>query len=252
NFEAARYVESCKEYTNEYEYEKLLKDWADKERIAKKIVEDFKERAGELRGKTLLDAGFGNGTFAAAFTEAGAIVSGIEVNPVLLDIAKGNLKKLNLIADLKSYDGYIFPFGDNSFDYVYSTSVLEHVTDAGIFLKEINRVLRPGGKAYISFPNRLAPKETHTGVWFLSYFPRFIAEIFLKKVLKRNSIEELNLHFLSYFTLVKHLRETNLEIQFEYDSNHMIRKFIKRVLGFLGLHQSILLKTIMVILVKQK
>lgn len=252
NLQARRYIGSCSEYTSEYEHEKLLKDWADKERVAKKVVEDFKKRAGELEGRTLLDAGFGNGTFVAAFTEAGSIVSGIEINPVLFDIAKENLLKLNITANLKSYDGHIFPFEDNSFDYVYSTSVLEHVTDAGMFLKEINKVLKPGGKAYISFPNRWTPKETHTGVWFLSYFPRSIAEIFLRKVLKRNSIEELNLHFLSYFTLVKHLRETNLEIQFEYDSNHMIRKLIKRVLGFLGFHQSILLKTIMVILVKQK
>ncbi|PJA36591.1 MAG: hypothetical protein CO183_02655, partial [Candidatus Zambryskibacteria bacterium CG_4_9_14_3_um_filter_42_9] len=121
NFEVARYVESCNEYTNKYEYEKLLKDWADKERVAKKVVEDFKKRAGELKGKTLLDAGFGNGTFIVAFAEAGSIVSGIEINPVLFDIAKENIKKLNIIADLKSYDGYIFPFGDNSFDYVYST-----------------------------------------------------------------------------------------------------------------------------------
>ena len=252
NLQAERYIRSCSEYTSEYEHEKLLKDWADKERVAKKVVEDFKKRAGELEGRTLLDAGFGNGTFIAAFAEAGSIVSGIEINPILFDLATKNLQKLNITANLKSYDGYTFPFQDNSFDYVYSTSVLEHVTDPVMFLKEINRVLKPGGKVYLSFPNRFAPRETHTGIWFLSYFPRSVAEVFLKWMLNRNSIEELNLHFLSYFSLISFLKRTQLKIMFEYDAKNIIKKFAKYFLGILGLHHSVLLKTIMVILIKQK
>jgi len=249
---AEHYIKSCGEYTGKYECEKLLKDWADKERVAQKIVEDFKKRVGELVGKSLLDVGFGNGTFVVAFARAGAIVSGIETNPILFGMAKENLHKLNIESNLKIYDGHVFPFENNSFDYIYSTSVLEHVTDPSRFLKEINKVLKPGGKVYLSFPNRFAPRETHTGIWFLSYFPRSMANMFLKSVFKRNSINELNLHFLSYFSLVRFLKGTQLKIMFEYDTKNIMKKFIKHFLGILGFHHSVLLKTIMVILVKQK
>jgi len=45
------------------------------------------------------------------------------------------------------------PFEDNRFDTIISFQVIEHIKDDGAYLKEINRVLKPGGKAYISTPN---------------------------------------------------------------------------------------------------
>jgi len=42
---------------------------------------------------------------------------------------------------------------DNSFDLVVSFQVIEHIKDDKLFLQEINRVLKPGGKAMISTPN---------------------------------------------------------------------------------------------------
>ena len=43
----------------------------------------------------------------------------------------------------------------NSFDVVVSFQVIEHIKDADLYIKEIHRVLKPGGKAYISTPNAL-------------------------------------------------------------------------------------------------
>ena len=45
-------------------------------------------------------------------------------------------------------------FADNTFDSVVSFQVIEHIKDDHLFLKEINRVLKPGGVALISTPNR--------------------------------------------------------------------------------------------------
>ncbi|VAW26075.1 hypothetical protein MNBD_BACTEROID06-665 [hydrothermal vent metagenome] len=45
------------------------------------------------------------------------------------------------------------PFKDNSFDSVVSFQVIEHIKEDAAYLKEINRILKPGGKAYISTPN---------------------------------------------------------------------------------------------------
>ena len=47
------------------------------------------------------------------------------------------------------------PFKDNSFDCVVSFQVIEHIRDDSFFLKEIFRVLKPGGTAWITTPNRL-------------------------------------------------------------------------------------------------
>ncbi len=46
------------------------------------------------------------------------------------------------------------PYPDASFDSIISFQVIEHIEDDGLFLKEINRVLRPGGVALITTPNR--------------------------------------------------------------------------------------------------
>lgn len=46
-------------------------------------------------------------------------------------------------------------FADKSFDRIFSFQVIEHIEDDHLFLKEINRVLKPGGIALITTPNRL-------------------------------------------------------------------------------------------------
>lgn len=49
-------------------------------------------------------------------------------------------------ADVRTYDGETMPFGDASFDVVFSKQVLEHVHDPRRVLAEVRRVLRPGGR----------------------------------------------------------------------------------------------------------
>lgn len=46
------------------------------------------------------------------------------------------------------------PFTDNSFDALISFQVIEHIEDDGFFLRELHRVLRPGGVALVTTPNR--------------------------------------------------------------------------------------------------
>lgn len=46
------------------------------------------------------------------------------------------------------------PLADNSFDFVISFQVIEHIQDDRLFLREINRVLKPGGKFIVTTPNK--------------------------------------------------------------------------------------------------
>ena len=64
-----------------------------------------------------------------------------------------------------SADGRM-PFADASFDFVYSYSVLEHAQGFDAVLREIHRVLKPGGVALHVFPAKWRPIEPHTKVPF--------------------------------------------------------------------------------------
>src|SRR5688572_9215592 len=46
-----------------------------------------------------------------------------------------------------------FPFADNQFDCIVAIDVLEHLDNDQSFLRELRRVLRPGGRAVITVPN---------------------------------------------------------------------------------------------------
>ncbi|MEP7346898.1 MAG: methyltransferase domain-containing protein, partial [Gemmatimonadaceae bacterium] len=65
------------------------------------------------------------------------------------------------------------PFADASFDLVLGESVLELVSDQSSALRELHRVLRPGGRLVFSTPNRWSPgPDPHTGVPFTSWLPQ--------------------------------------------------------------------------------
>jgi SAM-dependent methyltransferase len=57
------------------------------------------------------------------------------------------------------------PFADNSFDVVITFQVIEHIQDDFNFLKEIHRVLKPGGLAIITTPNR--PMSLSRNPWHI-------------------------------------------------------------------------------------
>jgi SAM-dependent methyltransferase len=56
------------------------------------------------------------------------------------------------LGDVIHYSGEIFPFGDQSFDAVFHTEVLEHVADYRVFLRECFRVLKPGQEMMFTVP----------------------------------------------------------------------------------------------------
>lgn len=83
------------------------------------------------------------------------------------------------ITDQRTQDGALtfvlcndtLPFANATFDVVVTNHVIEHVASPALHLREIHRVLKPGGAAYLATPNRLWPREFHTGLWLLHYLP---------------------------------------------------------------------------------
>jgi len=68
-------------------------------------------------------------------------------------------------------DGRI-PFDDASFDFVINNQVMEHVEDLDAVLREIARVLKPGGIVLSLFPDRGVWREGHCGIPLLHWFAK--------------------------------------------------------------------------------
>lgn len=93
--------------------------------------------------RPILDFGCGDGFFAKIiFGDFGKIETGIDVDRKILNKAK----ETQIYKKVIYYKGYKLPFPDKSFSSVVSNCVLEHVNDLEKNLKEIRRVLIPGGK----------------------------------------------------------------------------------------------------------
>lgn len=105
----------------------------------------FTEREGEA--SKVLDIGAGGGTFLDVLRSLGWETYGVDISAIAVrklnergfTVFHGELEEAN--------------YPDNSFDVVRASFVMEHVKDPLLFLKEIYRILKPGGKTIISVPN---------------------------------------------------------------------------------------------------
>jgi len=119
----------------------------------------------------ILDFGAGAGRHVAEFRASGYEAWGVD--QIFTSHACGSSETEYLRrVDPPDFD---LPFEDGYFDFVYSTSVMEHVTDPGSALREIRRVLRPGGLSVHVFPSRWRPNEPHMYVPFGGRFQSYWA-----------------------------------------------------------------------------
>jgi ubiquinone/menaquinone biosynthesis C-methylase UbiE len=105
-------------------------------------------------GLDVLDVGCGQGIDLANYAKAGARVTGIDLTPRHVELATPHLRALEMSGEAVVGDAESLPFPDESFDRVSSNGVLHHTPDMPAALREIHRVLRPGGEARIIVYNR--------------------------------------------------------------------------------------------------
>ncbi|HMG33339.1 MAG TPA: methyltransferase domain-containing protein [Blastocatellia bacterium] len=108
----------------------------------------------ESDGPRVLEVGFGTGTDLLQFARAGAVVTGIDLTPRSVEIARQRFAVYGYEAELLVGDGESLPFPQNAFDIVYSFGVLHHTPDTRGGVRELYRVLRPGGRALVMLYNR--------------------------------------------------------------------------------------------------
>jgi 2-polyprenyl-3-methyl-5-hydroxy-6-metoxy-1,4-benzoquinol methylase len=127
------------------------------------------------KGNLVLDVGCGTGRYSIHTKNAGNTVIGSElVQSAAMGARRRGLEVL--VADSET----TFPFADESFDRVQCIEVIEHLMDPVSTLREINRVLKPGGEIFISTPN--AAWWAHrflmiTGITSFGHSPAYPVEV---------------------------------------------------------------------------
>ena len=100
---------------------------------------EFRKHSGER----ILEVGCGTGSDLLQFAKHGAIATGIDLTAKHVELAR---ERLGDLAVIQRADMRCLPFADGAFDYVYSHGVLMYSDEPEKIVREIYRVLQPGGR----------------------------------------------------------------------------------------------------------
>jgi 2-polyprenyl-3-methyl-5-hydroxy-6-metoxy-1,4-benzoquinol methylase len=153
----------------------------------------------------VLDVGGSTGIIDDYLADHFGSVTGIDIDVKAINLATQSFCRRNLY--FHSGDAMHIEVFDEAFDVVICSQIYEHVPDSNKMMKEIFRVLRPGGVCYFAGSNRLMWNEPHYNLPLLSVVPRKIAHWYIRLSGKADFYHEL--HF-SYWGLKKLVKDFNV------------------------------------------
>jgi ubiquinone/menaquinone biosynthesis C-methylase UbiE len=103
----------------------------------------------KVRGLRVLEIGCGCGSEGECFARAGAHYTALDLTNAAVSLTQKRFQLANLDGRFVQGDAEDMPFADGSFDLVYSHGVLHHTPDTARAIREVHRVLSPGGRAVI-------------------------------------------------------------------------------------------------------
>jgi len=145
----------------------------------------------KIRGKSVLDVGCGDGVLSWMLAKRGAKVTGIDNAGDAVEFAR---EKCAGESDLDFRVGSVYelPFENDSFDYVVSSDVIEHLSEPDKMLSEMKRVWKEQGQVVISTPIKITG-EPLDKMHFQEFFPQDF-ETLLRSQFSDRQIELLCTH----------------------------------------------------------
>lgn len=172
----------------------------------------------DFKNKKLLEIGAGVGTFLiTARTKYQIDAFGVEPSKdefsPFNEISLSLLEEYNLPKDIViAGAAENLPFDDNSFDFIYSTNVLEHVQNPKLVLKESIRVLKPGGYLQFVIPNYFSFWEGHYGILWPCITSKLLAKLYAK-IIGKNPAYVDTLQLITPQYLKKNLSEMKSKVE---------------------------------------
>jgi ubiquinone/menaquinone biosynthesis C-methylase UbiE len=116
-------------------------------RYARERFEAIAGTGGWPYGKAL-ELGCGTGFFLLNLKQAGVLAEGhvTDISPGMVQVAQRNARNLGFEVQGRVADAESIPYGDGEFDLVVGHAVLHHIPDVELALREVMRVLKPGGR----------------------------------------------------------------------------------------------------------
>lgn len=172
-----------------------------RDRKAMAILRTMVSRCGERIGQgTWLDVGCGSGGIASALAPHVKQIVGVDPEPwptwSALTEGQPNLSFLPA-----GFDGDQLPLPEGTADVVICNQVYEHVAHPAVLIRNIHRVLKPGGVCYFAGPNLLWPVEPHVFWPFVHWLPRRSAQR-LMRALGSKRADVLDAYSATQWTLM--------------------------------------------------
>lgn len=181
-----------------------------RDRKAMAILRTMVARCGDRVAEgTWLDIGCGSGGIASALAPHVGRIIGIDPEPwpswPALAEGQSNLSFLPA-----GFDGDELPLPEGAADVVICNQVYEHVAHPAALIRNIHRVLKPGGVCYFAGPNLLWPIEPHVYWPFVHWLPRRAAQR-LMRALGSKRADALDAYSKSYWRLLSWFGEAGFE-----------------------------------------
>lgn len=126
----------------------------------------------DLKGKRVLEIGCGMGYHSELIARAGAELISIDISETSISATQKRFECRGLSGMVKQMDAVNLEFPDEYFDFVWSWGVIHHSAQTATIIKEISRVLKPGGETRIMVYNLsgtpayvIMLQEYITGFW---------------------------------------------------------------------------------------
>ena len=137
-------------------------------------------------GQEILEIGGGMGTDLAQFATHGASVTDVDLAAGHLQLAEENFRLRGLRGRFIHHDAEALPFDDDSFDLVYSNGVLHHTPNTVAVVREIHRVLRPGGRAIVMVYAENSLHFWRKLVWLFGVKERLLDRFSMGEIMSRS------------------------------------------------------------------